>query len=189
MRRILALLASLVILIAASPSANAANLSVNLEVWSDLSMVQFDEGESIPPVAVIKKTLLKNCKSELDYKVGSRIRVLNQSRATVGIGALTSVKIGKVYKAIQPGYSTEEQINDEAPPNLYPSFLAPCLFTGIVNNLRSANFYTLYIGDGVTAEYDSVNLRKNNWKLNLLVEDVNCGNFENLSIPRGCNDD
>ena len=188
MRRVLILISSLTILFGSSPNANAANLKVTLEVWNDLTAVQFDEGETISPMEVIKKELLRNCKSELDYQVGSSIRAVNQSRATVGIGKITSVKIGNVYKAIQPLYGTEEQVNGDAPPSLNPTYISPCIFSGAVNNLRSANFYTFFIGDGQTGEYDSLSLSKKGWKLNLVLEDIACGNFQNLKIPRGCGD-
>jgi hypothetical protein len=169
-------------------NANAANLTVSLEVWNDLSAVQFEEGETISPMVQIQKELLRNCKTELDYRVGSSIRAVNQSRATVGIGKITSVKIGKVYKANQPLYGTEEQVNGDAPPSLNPTYISPCIFSGAVRNLRTASFYTFFIGDGQTEEYDSLSLSKNGWKLNLVLENIVCGNFQNLKIPRGCED-
>ena len=192
------------LLITSSPVANAIDLNTSLEVWNELSAVQFEEGEMISPMAKIKRDLLKNCKTELDYQVGTTIRVVNQYQATVGLGKLTSVKIGKVYRAIQPLYGrtveddetatpqpkTDEWVPSPAPrvegPTLNPTFIAPCIFSGTVRNLRSAEFYALYIGGGKTGEYDSVTLRKKGWKLNLFLEQISCGNFRELKIPRGC---
>ena len=188
MRRALILISSLTILFGSSPNANAANLKVTLEVWDTSAVVSFDEGGFIPSIDEIKKQLLRKCKTELDYQVGTSIRAVNQSQATVGIGKITSVKIGKVYKAIRPGYQTEEQVNGVVPPDLDPSYISPCIFSGSVSNLRSANFYTFVIGVGETGEYDSLFLSKKGWKLNLVREDLVCGIFEDLNIPRGCSD-
>ena len=171
-----------------NPTASPANpnLSINLEVWDDIASVQFEEGEMISSMDEIKKQLLKNCKTELNYQVGLKIRAINQARATVGIGKITSVEIGEVYKAFQPLYGTAEQVNGDEPPSLNPTFISPCIFSGEISNLRSADFYTFYIGGAKTGEYDSVALRNESWKLDLVVEKVACFNFEKLNIPRGC---
>jgi hypothetical protein len=188
MRKFLTIGVCFGLLLGLPSNALAANLKLNIEVWSEDSALQLEQDETIPAMKEIQKTLLKNCKSELSYRVGSKVRAVNQSGNTVGIGSLTSVKIGKVYSAIQPTYGTKDQVDGVTPPNLYPTFFAPCIFTGSIINLRSANFYTLYIGNAVTSEYDVSEFKKINWKLDLFIEDINCYNYNELKIPRGCND-
>ena len=188
MRRITIIAICFAILIGIPSNAFAASLQLNLTVWSDSAQLFIDEDEIIPSNKEIQTTLLQNCKTELEYRVGTKVRAINQAQATVGIGKLASVKIGKVHKAYAPTYGVDGR-------KVYPVFFAPCIFTGTISNLRSANFYTFEIGGGVTGEYDNSELKKKKWKLNLVIEDIQCFNLQvsatseeddYLELPEGC---
>ena len=155
---------------------------MSIEVWDDSATVQFDPGETIWSMNLIQSDILNNCKKYLDYGIGTRIKAIDQNGSTVGLGTITKVTIGKVYKGIQPLYGSEDE------PALHPTFVAPCIYTASIQNLRRANFYHFFIGNAATEEYDSKYLQSKKWKLALVISNFNCYNYEELNLPRGCSD-
>ena len=182
--------------------ANAATLNVTVEVWTDEAVVSYSYGEAIPSQSTIGKQILQNCKNELeDIGLGSKIRGLNQSNATVGLGKITGVAIGKIYKGFAPGWGNEEYADPESwlsqfskyydddgdnPNVVSTTYVAPCLFKGTISNLRTSSFYHFYIGNFETDEYDINDLKRKKWKLDLITKDLICSNYYEYDKLKGC---
>jgi hypothetical protein len=150
----------------------------------------------------MQKDMLKYCKTEYeDFNVGSTIKAVSGSGGTVGLGKVTSVKIGKVYKKEirlyggddleeeEYGYDEddaeeeeygydEDDADEEEEGTLYDEYFAPCIFSGSIANLRNSAFYKFYIGSVRTAEYDSKDLQKKKWNLNLWISEIPCSGYE-----------
>ncbi len=201
MRKI-AFLLVLILPFSSSPIASAATLNFAIEVWSDDSVVSFEHDEVIPSQSTIKNQLLQNCRREItDIQVGSGAKAVNQSNATAGLGKVTGVAIGKVYKGLQPGWGAEEDADPEDwlnqfseyydydgdnPTTVSTVFVTPCIFKGTLNNLRSSSFYRFYIGEYRTAEYDINELKKKKWRLSLFVNELACSNYYGFEDLIGC---
>ena len=184
------------------PSANAVTLNFTLETWSDNSIVSFEYDESIPTPAAIKSQILQNCKTEMaDIQLGAKARAVNQNNATVGLGKVTKVSVGKIYKGFQPGWTNEENADPESwlsrftryfdydgdnPNSVSTVYFAPCIFSGSITNLRTSSFYRFYIGDFRTEEYDSNELRLKKWRLNFIDYSLGCDNYYEFDKLKGC---
>ena len=187
-----ALVLALVIALFPSP---AFALTMKFTVEVNIAQPSDDESdswlvgpdESAPSLSFMKTKMLQNCKNEYrDFNVGSAIKAVSGSGATVGLGKVTSVKIGKIYKKQIRLYGNQED-DPEEEGTLYDEYFAPCIFSGSISNLRSSAFYKFYIGSVRTSEFDSKNLQKNKWSLNLWISEISCYNYEK-SWP-GCTED
>ena len=203
MRKI-GVLSIIFLLLGSNTAANATTLSFTVEVWHDNSIVGFDYDEAIPSLTVIKNQLLKNCKSEMvDIGLGSKAKAVNQSGATAGLGKVTGVALGKIYKGFGPSWGNEENADpqswlskfskyfdydDDNPTNVETIYVAPCIFKGSINNLRTSSFYRFYFGDYRTEEYDLNDLKKKKWRLSFFDNDLTCSNYYELNNLTGCND-
>lgn len=161
---------------------NASALTIQFTIEVNISQPSDDEsdswlvgpGESAPSLKTMQRIMLQNCRSYYeDFNVGSTIKAVSGSGSTVGLGKVTSVKLGKVYKKQITLYSGED--DDET---IYDEYFAPCIFSGSIANLRSSSFYKFYIGSVRTGEFDSKYLAKKKWKLNLWISEISCGNYE-----------
>jgi hypothetical protein len=170
-------------------SANATTMKITIEV--NISQPSDEENdswlvgpdESAPSLKVMQKVMLQNCRSVYsDFNVGSTIKAVSGSGSTVGLGKVTGVKLGKVYKKQITLYSGED---DEE--TTYDEYFAPCLFSGSISNLRGTSFYRFFIGSIRTEEFDSKYLAKKKWSLNLWISEISCGNYE--SSWSGCYED
>lgn len=138
----------------------------------------YEPGESKPSLATMQKEMLKYCKADYeDFNIGSTIKAVSGKGATVGLGKVTSVKLGKVYKKVIRLYGNEEE-DPEEEGTLYDQYFAPCIFSGSIANLRNSAFYKFYIGSVKTAEYDSKDLQRKKWSLNLWTSEISCYNYE-----------
>jgi hypothetical protein len=192
----------LILPFSSSPTAIAATLNFTLEVWSDDSVVSFEHDEIIPSQSAIKNQLLQNCRREItDIQIGSGAKAVNQSNATAGLGKVSGVTTGKVYKGFQPGWGAEEDadpvdwlnkfsefydFDGDNPTTVSTVFVAPCIFKGTLNNLRTSSFYRFYIGEYRTAEYDINELKKKKWRLSLSVNELACSNYFGFEDLIGC---
>jgi hypothetical protein len=180
-----ALFLALVISLLPSP-AYASTMKFTVEVHIENGEL-YELGESRPSLASMQSQMLRNCKTEYEnFKVGSTIKAVSGSGATVGLGKVTSVKIGKVYKKEIRLYGNQED-DPEEEGTLYEQYFAPCIFMGSIANLRNSAFYKFYIGSVRTSEYDSKNLQKKKWNLNLWLSEIYCGNYE--ESWSGCTED
>ena len=195
---------SIILLLCSSPAANATTLSFSVEVWHDSSIVSFGYDKAIPSQSAIKKQLLQNCQFEMaEIRLGSKAKAVNQSGATAGLGKVTSVALGKVYKGFQPLWGSEDDADPESwlsqfsryydydgdnPTSVDTVFVAPCIFKGTINNLRTSSFYRFYVGDYRTDEYDINELKKNKWKLSLFDGSLGCSNYFQFDDLIGCGD-
>jgi hypothetical protein len=169
--------------------AFAINMKFSIEVHV-ANGDTYEKGESRPSIATMQKDMLKYCKTEYeDFNVGSTIKAVSGSGGTVGLGKVTSVKIGKVYKKEirlyvvndleeeEYGYD-EDDAEEEDEGTLHDQYFAPCIFSGSIANLRNSAFYKFYIGSVRTAEYDSKDLQKKKWNLNLWISEIGCYSYE-----------
>ncbi len=166
--------------------ALATNMKFTIEVHVENGDV-YEPGESKPSLATMQKEMLKYCKAEYnDFNVGSTIKGVSGSGATVGLGKVTSVKLGKVYKKVIRLYGNQEE-DPEREGTLYDQYFAPCIFSGSIANLRKSAFYKFYIGSVRTDDYDSKVLQKKKWNLNLWISEIICYNYEESWF--GCYED
>jgi len=182
--------------------ASAATLNFTVEVWSDDSIISFEHDEIIPSQSVIRNQLLQNCKREItDIQIGSGAKAVNQLNATAGLGKVTGVTTGKVYKGFQPLWGAEEEADPEDWLNKFSQFydydednptivstvyVAPCIFKGTVNSVRTSSFYRFYIGEYRSEEYDINELKKKKWRLGLFVNSLGCSNYYGFEDLAGC---
>jgi hypothetical protein len=179
------LLLALVIALVPSP-AYAVAMKFTIEVHIENGEL-YELGESRPSPASMQSEMLRYCKTEYeDFNVGSQIKAVSGNGATVGLGKVTSVKIGKIYKKEIRLYGNQED-DPEEEGTLYDQYFAPCIFSGSISNLRSSAFYKFYIGSVRTSEYDSKNLQKYKWSLNLWLSEISCYNYE--KSWSGCTED
>ena len=161
-------------------NASAVAMQVTIEV--NISQPSDDENDSwligpdelAPSLKTMQRVMLQNCRNyQGDFNVGSTIKAISGSGSTVGLGKVTGVKLGKVYKKQITLYAGED---DEE--TTYDEYFAPCIFSGTISNLRSSSFYKFYIGSVGTEEFDSKYLAKKKWKLDLWISEISCGNYE-----------
>ena len=138
---------------------------------------------------VAKARAIKFCKSTYGY--GARIKVVNGSGATAGLGNLNTVSIVGFKKHIEiqnlpdydpdsnydPDYEDEDgnssYVNEEDDPEYikngyeYIYWGGTCRFSGNVS-LISSSFYTIYVNGGRGPEYSRAELTKLKWSIYLV---------------------
>lgn len=196
---------TLSLLLCFTPVASAASLNITIAVWSEDAKVSFAWDQVIPSQSSIQKQILQNCKKKIsDIRLGSRVRAEAVPYKTAGLGKVTGVSIGKVYKGYMPGHTSQEYADPPNwlnrftqyfetyggqidPPNSVSTvFIAPCIFKGSMGNLRTYPFYRFYIGDLITDEYDIDELQSMKWKLSLTSSQVICENYYLWDELEGC---
>ena len=132
-------------------SAHAATykLTVNIKV----SSVLFSEDTVEDAVSVCK--IGKNRFNDFIFKLGSTIKVLNESDKTVGLGKITSASF---VREDDPGLLGNQ--------NGY--LMGYCAFKGVVK-VKKADFYSILIDGRGGAEFDFSDLKTAKWKINLFI--------------------
>ena len=149
------------------PAATAANrLTINVEVYESLGT--YDSPEQVPTFT--KATQSLRCKDGIWVNLGVGIKALNENGSTAGIGRINKVSLNK--KDLYWEYETDN--NDE--PTGEVRIFGFCTYSGIISNLRAAQFYSfIFDGDAETDEYDVSSLKKKKWILNLGVIETGWG--------------
>lgn len=166
--------------------ASATTLKITLTYLHESEDLMFDTAEPLPSTSTVKALISKDCKRNDDLWVGAKAKAVNEKYATAGLGKITGYKIGKIYAPIMPTYSDD----DDIPDTEYVQYLAACIYSVSIPNLRSANFYRFSVNGISTEEYDSKDLAKKKWKLSLVYNGgVYCGNYsDNLPPASYCSD-
>ena len=196
---------TLTLLLGFTPVAFASSFNITIAVWTEEAKLSFEWDEVVPSQSSIQKQILQNCKNKIsDIRLNSKIRAEAVPYKTAGLGKVTGVSIGKVYKGYQPGHTNKEYADPQnwlnqfaqyfktyggqiEPPNSVNTvFIAPCIFKGSIGNLRIHPFYRFYIGDLITDEYDINELQSMKWKLSLTSSQIICYNYYLWEELVGC---
>lgn len=127
-----------------------------------------------------KKQAIDRCKEEGVYN-NARVKVLNASRATAGLGNLKSPTVSTLKVASQfvdlPEYSEEEDEYLEAEYSLYseyPDYIEEgyvsfflefnCSHLGIIS-VTNSNFYSIYIDGDYLEEFSKAELVRMKWSI------------------------
>jgi len=156
-------------------SASAAN---SLKIVA-ISMNQIlEDVATIPPKKNLLELAKKSCSSKdtsgLDWDKGSKIRVVDQGRQTIGIGTLTTASslglyvFKEVHAPLNEDGEPDADIEGDWIETGNVSIYAKCEISGTISNLRPANFYTIFLNNNnYWGEFDYKDLPKKKWKVTL----------------------